>query len=116
MNFVTDLAGLQKDAQFGTLEHEIKRTASELGVRGDQVELVPPFPVVASNQYRETTDGLMPFRPYAWGACEINNPLHSDFRLVKQVLTCAAFPHYASRRHTSFMSTAPNENTSKQKP
>ena len=71
------------DIQVCTFEDEIKRTAWELGLREDRLEHIPPFGVVASNDYVDIDGRREPVRQYAWGPCEINNPLHSDFRLVK---------------------------------
>ncbi|KAK9863186.1 hypothetical protein WJX84_012049 [Apatococcus fuscideae] len=91
-----------RDVQFCTFEDEIRRTASELGLEDDRLEFVPPFAVVASNQYTEIEGRREPVRPYAWGACEINNPIHSDFRLIKEVMTCAAFHTLRSQKQRKF--------------
>ena len=69
---------------YDVLGDKVVTAMSELHVGADRRQFVPPFAVVSSNQYRVDELGTKtPVRTYDWGQCEVNNPHHSDLRLIE---------------------------------
>ncbi|KAK9802576.1 hypothetical protein WJX73_006624 [Symbiochloris irregularis] len=71
------------------LSNEIEQGVSMLGCQ-ERSQYVPPFAVACGAKPSSSTgcdsEALEPVRKYPWGTCRTNNPLHSDFRLARQVV------------------------------
>lgn len=82
---------------------EIVQQCAEAGLRlfdcarymGEDVRLIsesplgpcPPFALISAVECLEPTPGRVIYgRVYPWGACDVNNPTHSDFNLLYHVL------------------------------
>ncbi|KAK9793198.1 hypothetical protein WJX73_002450 [Symbiochloris irregularis] len=77
---------------YGFIEEELGEAARAIGVTTHAEPLAgPPFVVVASNTYKQIGSEVKPVRSYPWGDCVVTDPKHSDFALIQEFVTTAAF-------------------------
>ncbi|KAK9831587.1 hypothetical protein WJX74_001509 [Apatococcus lobatus] len=84
-----------------TFSDEISRSTAELGLGTDSCMQALPFALVSSNIYQDiqNTGSPEPIRLYPWGPCCINDPSHSNYRLIQDVVTSSGFHSLRHRKH-----------------